>query len=401
MSNHTSVDLDRFVDPEFYVSDDFHPTCRLLRQENPVAWCEAGKMWLLTRYEDVRDVLRAVPQFTSTAGNLITVHGEENLPSFDGERLLIHLDPPSHSVLRKVAQPVYARNRVAALEGTLRKFVAAQLAKAGPTDVFDVVEELAKTVPVLVTDEILGIGEEAMDSVAYWADSIVGHDAVTNEDQRATGAAIRELMAFLKDHIAAERKHPKPDSLLGLLFEAERAGDVTPGQILSTSYLTLAASYETTRDLLAGGVAALAMFPDQRELLISEPELLGRGVEELLRWVSPPLGIVRRARESTRIGGVEIAEGDYVVALLGSANRDDSIWQDPDRVQLDRPSKVPNVAFGYGAHFCLGAHLARLEARIVISELLDRHPNYELAGPLVRLPSVTSYHAHSLPVILN
>jgi cytochrome P450 len=214
-------------------------------------------------------------------------------------------------------------------------------------------------------------------------------------------AALGQLSGFIVEHIRSKRDHPGED-LVSLLVGSDIGGCPLSKEELFMFLLTLlVAGNETTRTLLSGTAVVLHEHPDQRAALASDVSLVPGGVEECLRWVTPVHAFCRTATEDTVVADVPIAAGDYLCMLYASGNRDERVFgEDAARFEVRRPANPMHVAFGFGEHVCLGASLARLEARIFVEELLERFPRYEVAGRAERVRSTTVAGIRSLPVVL-
>jgi len=215
----------------------------------------------------------------------------------------------------------------------------------------------------------------------------------------STQAALAELFAYLQKTVDERRRAPR-DDLISLLLAAELDGEhLDDGEILMFAMTLLVAGNETTRNLISGGSLALLEHPDQKQLLRRDPSLIPNAVEEMLRWVSPVRTFCRSATQPTELHGKRIEEGQYLLLLYGSANRDEAVFgDDADRFDVTRENGRRHVAFGYGEHLCMGASLARLEARVMFEELLGRLPEFELAGAVRPLPSSLMNGIVEMPV---
>ena len=213
---------------------------------------------------------------------------------------------------------------------------------------------------------------------------------------------ITELGLYLLDRVNARRESPEDDLLTALAVARDSELPFDDGAVISMATTLLGAGNETTRTLISQACLLLHRHPDQRQLLIDDPTLLEGAVEEFLRYVTPVQSHARTAMEDCEIGGQKIRKGDYVVMLYASANRDEDVFSEPDRFDVTRPIlENPHLALGFGEHFCIGAHLARLETRVVFEELLARFPSYEITGPPERLRSTHINGIQSMPVRLG
>ena len=383
-------------DPAFFAREDFHEVTSRLRAEDPVHSCGPG-FWAVTRYEDIRDLSRDPAHFCSGRGALVNdpirTTGTPMLA-----RSILHMDPPEHAVFRKLVNREFTPRALSGLEESIRKSASGLLDAVEPRAETDFVAELAAPFPLMVIADLLGIDEADREDFRRWSDA-----AIESPDLPAgeTAAALGELSGFIIEHIGAKRDRPGED-LVSLLVGSEVSGQPLSRDELFMFLLTLlVAGNETTRTLLSGSAIVLSEHPDQRATLAADASLLPGAVEECLRWVTPVHAFCRTATEDAVIAGSSVRTGDYLCMLYASANRDERVFGADAAVFDVRRSTVPvHLAFGFGEHVCLGASLARLEARIFYEELLARFPGYEVAGPAERVLSTTVAGIRRLPVVL-
>jgi cytochrome P450 len=384
--------------PGFYLRPDYFELLAWLRRHDPV--CRLGEQatWLVTRYHDIREISSHPDPFASRYGVLVNDTLRATGPN-DDSGSLIHLDPPRHGEYRKVINREFTPRAVSRFEDAIVATTRQILDDLSPGDEVDLVETVASPIPVLVIAELLGIGDGDRRDFRRWSDAAIEVSDFPTEDNIAE---VTELSRFLAEHVRAARDDPR-DDLLGLLVTAEVGGaPLTSAQVLMFCLTLLVAGNETTRSLISGGALALAEHPDQRAVLAADPGLLPGAVEESLRWVTPIQAFCRTATRATQVGGTEVPEGAELVMLYASGNRDeDAFGPTADRFDIARPSSPAHVAFGFGEHLCLGAALARQEARIVFGELLARFPAYEVVGPAVHAPSTLTRNLETLPVRLR
>lgn len=362
---------------------DPHPTYARLRTEAPVYRARLGwrrHAWLLARYDDVNALLRD-PRFAKDPRNARGEGGRGAAPWMPGPlRPLAHnmldLDAPDHTRLRALVQKAFTPRMVDSIRPRIQALVDGLVDRAASSGRMELVRDLALPVPLTVISDLLGVPE---------ADRMRFHrlSATILSGQPGLGAikvvpAVLSLFRYLRPLFAARRAEPR-DDLITALVQAEEAGDrMSEDELLGMTFLLLAAGHETTVNLIASGVLTLLRHPDQLERLRVDSSLLKPGTDELARFTSPvELATERYAREDLELCGVGIRRGEMVLGVIASANRDPAHFDAPDDLDVGRdPNR--HLAFGVGAHYCLGAPLARLEAQIAIGTLLERAPGLRL-----------------------
>jgi cytochrome P450 len=318
------------------------------------------------------------------------------LPAAD----LLTMDAPDHTRLRRLVSGAFSTGVTVRLEPWIRDLVSRLLAPADGTAGFDLIDELAFPLSITVICHLLGVPARDRASFRAW-----GHDIIASLDPVSARSAARQsrsselaLAAYLRALVRARRASPD-DSLLSALVAAEEEGDrLSSAELVSTAMLVLVAGFETTANLIGNGVVALLREPDQWRRLHDDPALVPGAVEELLRYDSPVQIAVRIAAEDTAISGANIRKGEQVMVAIGGANWDPGVFDQPDQLRIDRPNASRHLAFSAGIHRCLGAALARLEARVVMTELSCRYPRLELDGPPTRLPLLMLRGFEHVPV---
>ena len=394
-TDHGPIDVDP-RDAAFFVREDYYDILARLRAEDPVHACSPG-FWVVTRYDDIRDLSRDPAHFCSGRGALV------NDPMRSGgtpglARSILHMDPPEHAVFRKLVNRQFTPRALSGLEESIRKSACRLLDAVDASGETDFVAELAAPFPLGVIAELLGIDEADREDFRRWSDAAIESPDLPPEE---TMASLGELSGFIIGHVGTKRERPGQD-LVSLLVGSEVDGQPLSREELFMFLLTLlVAGNETTRTLLSGSAIVLAEHPDQRASLAGDPALLPGAVEECLRWVTPVHAFCRTATEDAVISGTEVRAGDYLCMLYASANRDERIFG-PDAAVFDvlRRTVPVHLAFGFGEHVCLGASLARIEARIFYEELLARFPRYEVTAPAERVLSTTVAGIRSLRVVL-
>ena len=338
------------------------------------------RLYAVSSHAGVTFVLRHPEIFSSSpmGGSDDRPPGTEPAPT-DGS--LISLDPPEHGGHRAIVNRGFTPRRIAALEPRIRKLADELIAGGEGAEEIDLVETFTNPLPVAVIAELLGLDPARRDDFKRWSTAlIIG----------STGGGVprfelfREFRSYMTD-IAEERRDHPGDDLISLLVGAERDdGVLDAGQVVGFASLLLAAGSETTTNLVGNALLALRDHPEQAALLREEPDRIPALIEEALRYDAPVQLLMRMATRETELEGQTIPEGALVMAVLGAANRDEAVFADGERFDLTR-STQGHLAFGLGNHFCLGASLARLEARVALETILLRYPDWQIAaGPIER-----------------
>jgi cytochrome P450 len=365
--------------PDFFTGDPF-PAYKELRANAPVCWNDVTKFWALLKYEDIRFVSGNPALFTSTKGVTIPDPVMSN-PVQEGN--LIFTDPPRHRQLRKLINTGFTRRRVLTLEPKIRDIVYRLLEDVEPDSTLEFAEGIAAPLPTRMIAELLGAPPEDWEQFRRWSDACTG--TADPEIELDSFAAIGELYEYFLQLIAARRKRAQ-DDLLSVLAGAEVDGEkLTDEDLLNFAFLLLVAGNETTRNLIALGTLALIAHPNECGKLVDDPGSIPGAVEEMLRWTSPVTHMARSAAVDVEIRGQLIKEGETVVMLYGSANRDEEVFgNDAEEFKVTRHPN-PHIAFGCGEHSCIGSQLARLEACVLFEVLLGRYTKLELLGDVDRM----------------
>ena len=398
MASVLNVEL---FDPDAYANGVPHETFARLRREAPVyrhPQPGASPFWAITRHHDVVAVSRSAATFSSERrGALLREPPEEALAT---QRLMmLNMDPPRHTKLRGLVNKGFTPRMVARLEEPVRRICAQLVRSAVERGECDFVTEIAAELPLQVIAELLGIPQSDRHQVFEWSNTMIGGDdpEFRRSEEEARGAAM--AMYAYANELALQRRDSPRDDLVSVLMRAEVDGEHLTEMEFDLFFLLLAvAGNETTRNLISGGMLALMQHPDQWRRLLGDRSLVPAAVEEMLRWVTPVMQFQRTAQRDTEIAGVPIAEGDRVGLFYVSANRDEAVFDEPDRFDVGR---TPNdhVAFGAGGpHHCLGNNLARLEIRVMFEELLERAPGIEPNGPHRKLRSNFINGIKAMPV---
>ncbi len=382
------------LDPR--VARNPYPFYEALRREAPVHRTPRG-FAAVSRYGDVLDVLRHPGTFSSSAmGDVINglksmAHAEE------GGETLLGTDPPVHTRLRKIVNRAFRPGRIAALEPRIRALAAELVDAFEGRHECDLVADLAVPFPVMVIAEILGFDPARRNDFKRWTEEQIAATAgpPTPEFRAALARSGAERLTYLEDLIAERSHHPRSD-VLSELLQAERDEEVmTEGEVGNFIVLLLVTGNETTTNLIGNAVLALLEDPEMLAAVAAEPALVPAVIEETLRHDSPVQLTLRRATEDAELSGEKIHCGELLAVLIGSANRDERHFPHADRFDRLRPRR-DHLAFGFGTHFCLGAHLARLEARVALETLLSRVRHFEILAEAERMPSLLTRGPRSL-----
>lgn len=377
-----TLDIDLF-DLDLFEAGPPHDVFRRLREEAPVCFLpEPGGpgYWAVTGYDDVFEVSRHPQLFGSNPNTMIK--DPEDGGAGAGE-VMLNQDPPRHTQLRKLVNRGFTPRQIQRLEPRIRALVAGCLAELRSKPEFDLVSELNIPLPVTVIAEMLGVEPGKRHVFKHWSDVIIaGATGSGLGNPLASGVmnAMAELRAYLRP-IVKERRRQPADDLISILVEAEVDGEgLSDYEIFLFVLLLLVAGNETTTNLLGNAVDALLAHPEQLARVVAEPALIAGLVEETLRYDGPVQFITRRTTRDFAMHGQTLPVDSMVVVLLGSANRDERRFTEPDRFDVTRDTRG-HVAFGFGAHFCLGASLARLEARGALEALVPELPRLARVRP--------------------
>jgi len=387
------------LDPSFYAGDPF-PLYARLRAEAPVAHSGEGGFWVASRHAEVVAISRDPETFCSGRGILTMEIGAE----YPTPPTMMHTDPPDHTRYRNLVQPGFRPTFMRALEEGIRARTVTLVDRIEAGAPVDIVPELAVPLPLQVISDLLGVPEEEWPRFFRWSEAVIPGATDWPEEERA--ALSGEMVTYLLAAAADRRANPR-DDIISELGAAEVDGDrLTDAELGMFLVQLLVAGNETTRNMMSGGLVGLAATPGEWEALRvrhsgSAPRALPLAVEEMLRWTTPVVAFMRTTTRPVELGGVPLGAGQPVLMLYASANRDEAVFG-PTAGRFDAARDPnPHVAFGFGAHFCIGAVLARLEGRILLEELLGRFSSLEVAGPVVRTASPVIAGVRSAPLVFH
>ncbi len=386
MSSHTdAVPSRQWLTPEFFVNPySFYD--ELLSSET-VHWSDDLNSWLLARYDHVVSALRD-PRTFSSAGRMAALLDQVTpelrvklKPMYDTYSVgMIQSDPPGHTRLRMLLNKVFTPAEVDRLRSRIEVLVGELLDRVQPDGRMDAINDFAYPLPVTVLCEILGVPVDRRDQIGTWTANVnrtVSGTCPLNECADQAQSSVLEMRAYFAELVEQRREQPR-DDLLSLLVAAEEAGDkLSMDELQTTVVMLISAGHETTTSLIGNGLLTLLQHPDQLRQLRENPDLMSAAIDEILRYESPLQRQTRRVAEDAEFGGRQIRKGQMVSVLLGAANRDPSVFSDPDRFDIRREDNK-HIAFGFGIHSCLGRFLSRLEGTIAFDAILRRFPKLQL-----------------------
>src|SRR5262245_20956393 len=388
---------------------DPYPMLAQMRNEDPVHWSPALRAWILTSYDGVKRALgsgemspdRLTPFYASlpaaTRGSLAEMMRYLNL-------WIVFRDPPEHTRVRGLVSKAFLPGTINSFRPKIAGIASRLLDELGSDNEVDLVARFTMPLPALVIMSMLGVSGDYLGRIKAWSDDImlfIGSAQNTAGKYELARRGAQEMAEFFRGEIARRRRDPGDDLLTLLIAARDDRESLSEEELVATAMLLLFAGHETTTNLLSTATLSLIRHPDQRELFCRRLELAGTAVEEFLRFEAPTHAMTRIVRIDHEMGGKRLKAGDRVFAMINAANRDEAEFIEPDRLDIGR---TPNrhLTFGQGIHFCLGAQLARLEARIALPLLFERYPQLMTgnAGP-VWLDSLIMRGLNVLPVRLR
>jgi len=415
------IDEINLLDPGVFERGEVHDAFRLLRRESPVHWHpgthELNGFWSLTKYEDVLFVSRHPELFISSKG--IAGPGlrhPEQYPGADnpGGVSIITMDPPRHVKMRRLVNRGFTPRAVNAMEPRIREIANVILDRIADQTKCDFVLEVASQLPLAVICGLMGIAEQDWPLMFQLTNQTLGAggpeyqaDVVPEEERGSVAAQNRtamvgraRMMEFFSELLRQRREAPQED-LVSILLESEVDGEKLDNiDILAFCFLLVLAGNETTRIGISGGLQVLCEHPEERAKLQQDMSLIDTAVDEILRWTSPLHHMSRRATADVEIRGQLIREGESVLMWYPSANRDEDVFPDPYRFNIQRQPNE-HLAFGHHEHFCLGAGFAKKEMKVMLEELFRRFPDIQMDGTPARLRSNFINGIKRMPVTLQ
>jgi cholest-4-en-3-one 26-monooxygenase len=383
-----SVDLS---DPCVYENAVPHEFFTHLRRENPVYWQPEkppGRgFWAVTRHADVVAVSRDTATFSSYAGTTLMADMADDVVHMQ-RLMMLNMDPPEHTRQRRLVMRGFTPRVLATFDGYLRRVCAEIIDRVAGRDEVDFVQDVAATLPISVIAELLGAPQEDRAKLYDWSNRMIGFDDPELQQPGSDAVlAATEMFAYAGELGALRRGEPRADIVTRLVQPDDNGDELEEFEFVMFFVLLAIAGNETTRNSIAGGMLAFLEHPGEWRRLRADRGLLPSAVEEVLRWVTPVMEFRRTATRDAHIGQQEVGKGDKIILFHPSANRDEAVFDDPHRFDIGRDPN-PHLSFGGGGpHYCLGAHLARLQLRVMFETLLDRQPDIELVAPVRRLRS--------------
>ena len=396
-----TADAGRLLDPTLYSDDDPFELYTELRRTAPVCWVDrdGGGFWAVTTHPEVSSIGADPVGFCSSRGILTDEIGT----TYDSPPTMMHTDPPQHTRYRRLVQPGFKPSMVRLMEAGVTSKAKALIDPIQSGEVVDVVQALSIPFPLQVICELLGVDGSQWPRFFEWSEAVIPGESERTEEERAQLQV--EMWGYLVG-VAEERRAAPADDLVSVLAnvgdpEGDGGDQLSEAELAMFLIQLLVAGNETTRNMISGGLVALSERPDQWAALHGDRSLIPSAVEEILRWTTPVISFMRTATAPTTVRGQAIAAGDPVLLVYASANRDEAVFgEDSGEVRIDRQPN-PHLSFGFGPHFCLGAALARLEARIVLQELLDRFASLDPAGPVERTASPVIAGVRHAPLVFG
>ena len=362
------------------------PVLRALQEHAPVYWCEVLRGWVITRYDDVKAVLRNDDFSADRITPFYAAQSPERQAKI--EQLVHYLntwvafrDPPQHTRLRKLMKTVFTPETAAGQRPVVEKSVDRLITRLEGEHEFDFIREFAFPLPAMVIMDLLGLPEEDMDDLKDWSNQMqlfIGSATASPQKYDLAEAGATAMAAYFRAAMRKREQYPGKDLISQLMALRELDDELSEDEVIGTCMLFLFGGHETTTNLIGNGVRVLLEHPEEKQRLLQDASLIDSAVEEILRYDGPTGASVRIVKNSHSMHGTRLNAGERVFVMINAANRDPRAFKDPDRVDITR-SPNNHLTFNYGPHFCMGAPLARLEGQVAIGEVLRRLPGITLA----------------------
>ncbi|MDF9539548.1 cytochrome P450 [Bacillus cereus] len=365
--------------------EDAYEIYKESRKKQPILFVnqvEIGKEWLITRYEDALPLLKDnrlkkdwTNVFSQDIKNMyLSVDNSDHLTTH-----MLNSDPPNHSRLRSLVQKAFTPKMIAQLDERIQRIADDLISNIERKGTLNLVDDYSFPLPIIVISEMLGIPKEDQAKFRIWSHAVIASPE-TPEEIKETEKQLSEFITYLQYLVDIKRKEPKEDLVSALILAESEGHKLSARELYSMIMLLIVAGHETTVNLITNTVLALLENPNQLQLLKDNPKLIDSAIEEGLRYYSPvEVTTARWAAEPFQIHHQTIQKGDMVIIALASANRDETVFENPEIFDITRENNR-HIAFGHGSHFCLGAPLARLEAKIAITTLFNRMPELQIKG---------------------
>lgn len=411
MSEINDIPLDQ-VDvsrPELFRDDTWQPWFARLRREDPVHFVEGtanGAFWSVTRHDLIKQVDTNHQVFSSEVGGISIIDEQGNIEEGGGIDNFIAMDPPRHDEQRRTVSPSVAPSNLARMEPLIRERVIDILDNLPVGESFNWVDKVSIELTSRMLATLFDFPYEDRRKLVHWSDITTDVPGVTGKETIDMEARQQELMecaqAFYQLWAERAAQPPKFD-LISMLAHGEstRHMNEDPRLFLGNILLLIVGGNDTTRNSISGGVVALNRYPDQYQKLRDNPGVIPNMVAEIVRWQTPVIHMRRTALTDFELGGKQIRAGDKVVMWYLSGNRDEAVFQDADKLVVDRPNARSHVAFGFGIHRCMGNRLAEMQLRVLWEEIMKRFRHVELVGDIVRLPNNFIRGIAEVPVVLH
>ncbi len=381
MADDTSLSLYHLLDPAILANP--YPLYKRLREADPVHWDPFLHAWVATRYEDVIQVmLRFSADRTPTPEQLEAMGMMAELQPVAQVMVkqMLFMDAPAHTRLRAVCATAFTPARVANLRRHIQEIADQLIDRVLPAGRMDVIADFANPLPAIVTAELFGVPVEDHENLKNWSTDfaeMLGNFQHNPDRARGVLKSTENMLDYFRNAIRDQARHPRPGLVQSLMNAEVDGARLTEEEVIANLIVTMVGGQETTTNLIGNGLVSLLRNPDQLDLLKNDSSILSSAIEELLRYESPSQHTARLAPDDMVLGGKRIKKRQAVIAVFAAANRDPERFADPDTLDLRRPDNR-HVAFAWGAHYCFGAPLARMEGQIAFETLLRRLPNLRL-----------------------